>query len=385
MKKQVAFLDEYGNHDLDVSKDGVSTHFIISSIIIDEDKLAEVEDAAEQIRKKFFQTGEMKSKNVTDNDKRRIAILEQMAKVDFHIFAVVVDKRKLISEGYKYKNTFYKSLPSIILRELIKTYPGIKILYDEHGGHKFMGSFIDYIKGKVDLFNNYEISFASSKSEPLIQFADMISGTLARCYDDKLLSSSRQLFMSIIQKQLIPIVEWPYQTTMPYLVDYGDEIPDELDRDIMNFSIACAEEFIHLNADKKDTVRRDQVSFVRILLFTLKQIDRTKYISTDEVLDNLNEGRQPKMDQQQFRNKVVGDLRDGKLIIASSRKGYKLPANKKDIFDFVDYSNHYIQPMVSRVLSCRNELLKLSSKSFDVLDKEEYRNLKILAENTGMK
>lgn len=104
--KQYAFIDEYGNYGFDFTKSGVSTHFIISAIIVDESKLSELEKAVENIRKIYFQSGEMKSSGIGKKHKRREKILSEIATLNFHHYSVVIDKRKIFTDsGLMYKKS----------------------------------------------------------------------------------------------------------------------------------------------------------------------------------------------------------------------------------------------------------------------------------------
>lgn len=110
MQKRVyAYTDESGNHGFNFSQSDISTHFIVTSILVGEDNRELLETEMEAIRKKYFQTGEIKSSSVGKNHKRRCSILNQILKLDFKIFAVVIDKREIDADsGLQYKQTFYK-------------------------------------------------------------------------------------------------------------------------------------------------------------------------------------------------------------------------------------------------------------------------------------
>ena len=95
VKKVIAFADEFGNNSFDFSKEGVSTHFIVASVIINANEIDTANAELEKIRQKFFQTGEMKSQKIATNHKRRETILQELTKLNFSIYAVVVDKNKL--------------------------------------------------------------------------------------------------------------------------------------------------------------------------------------------------------------------------------------------------------------------------------------------------
>ncbi|MDF2451691.1 MAG: hypothetical protein K0S26_1195 [Bacteroidota bacterium] len=155
MKKQIAFIDEFGNNGLDFGKVDVSTHFIITAVLFDEENFNEEENNIELVRKKHFQTGEMKSSKIASDDTRRMKVLTDLSDVKYHIFSIVVDKRELTTEGFKYKPSFYKFLHSLVDRELFKVFPKIQIVADEHGGTEFKAGFIKYIQENhvTDLFN----------------------------------------------------------------------------------------------------------------------------------------------------------------------------------------------------------------------------------------
>ena len=89
MEKQMhAFVDEFGAFGFDFANTGCSSHFIISAIIVNEQDLDVVSRGVENIRRIYFQQGEMKSSKIGRNHKRRITILNELKKLPFHIFAV---------------------------------------------------------------------------------------------------------------------------------------------------------------------------------------------------------------------------------------------------------------------------------------------------------
>ena len=93
--KKYAFVDEFGAFGYDFENPGCSTHFIITAIIVDEEDLSTVSNGVEEIRKHYFQTGEIKSSKIKRNHKRRVVILNTLKKLPFHIFAFVCDKRRI--------------------------------------------------------------------------------------------------------------------------------------------------------------------------------------------------------------------------------------------------------------------------------------------------
>ena len=52
--------------------------------------------------------------------------------------------------------------------------------------------------------------------------------------------------------------------------------------------------------------------------------------------------------------------------------------NVNDIYDFVNRSNNVVAPLISRVLSARQQILLATQNHVDILDQQEYANLRQL-------
>ena len=144
--ENIAFIDEFGTNSLEFEKQDVSTHFIITCILINKSSINQILEQLNIIRQRNFQQGEMKSSNVGSDDKRRLKILSELVTVNFQILSLVVDKRKLIGEGFGYKPSFYKFLNGLVYNDLYKVFAEVDVIMDEHGSEKFMSGFISYIR-----------------------------------------------------------------------------------------------------------------------------------------------------------------------------------------------------------------------------------------------
>ena len=186
MTRELAYIDEFGDTNLETTKSGVSSHFIIAAVLISENRRDGLEGNLEKIREKYFQTGEMKSVSVGKNDDRRRKILTQLASLPFKFHALIVDKRELWKDsGLTYKRSFLKYLHGLVYRKLFTAFPDLIVTADEHGSSDFMNGFIQYVDNnhKPDLFTHGEFQFSTSDKAPLLQIPDFIAGTLARIYD----------------------------------------------------------------------------------------------------------------------------------------------------------------------------------------------------------
>ena len=169
MERVYAFTDESGAFGWDIENPNVSTHFIITAIIVKGPDLEGFTQKAEALRKKHFQTGEIKSSNIGGNHARRLRVLADLQGIPFSIFSVCVDKKKCIEnmsmKGLQYKKTFYKFMNNIVHRELRRAFEKITIVADEIGGNEYMQSFCQYVTSHQDmpnLFGDAKFSFENT-------------------------------------------------------------------------------------------------------------------------------------------------------------------------------------------------------------------------------
>ena len=58
---KTVYIDEFGAFGFQFDKSDCSSHYIICAIVLEEAEIPSLESGLEAVRKKFFQTGEMKS------------------------------------------------------------------------------------------------------------------------------------------------------------------------------------------------------------------------------------------------------------------------------------------------------------------------------------
>ncbi|MCK6609246.1 MAG: DUF3800 domain-containing protein [Flavobacterium sp.] len=170
MSQVYAFIDESGNNSFEFDTQG--NCFIVSAIICTGENLDNIETQIDEVRKKYnFQKSEIKSSKIADNHTRRLSILNEFKDTNFTLVSLIVDKKKLYSQGFKYKKSFYKYLNGILYNNLYRVFPKLSITVDELGSNPFMVEFKKYVNKThvVDLFGGSDFSMADSKSNKLIQ------------------------------------------------------------------------------------------------------------------------------------------------------------------------------------------------------------------------
>lgn len=364
--KRVAFVDEYGNNSFKFETQG--THFIVATIICNSENIADIEKQVNIIRKVHnFQTGELKSSKVAKNHYRRKKILEDISKLDISIYAVIVDKRKLTGKGFHYKKSFYKYLNNLLYKELFRTFPQLELYVDEYGGNDYMLEFKRYVAKhhQRTLFSGSEFEILNSKESNIIQIADFIAGTLGYIYDETKKSDESESFLNIIKPKISNLNFFPKEYSFQDLAESNtDESFDPL---IAEMCILRATDFIE-NAKGKDQQEIDQIDFLKLLLLYQRVYYKSRYISTREIFNHLNQLRSTKLHEEYFRSKVVGNLRDKGILIASSRNGYKIPINKNDLEAFIKHGNKIILPMINRIKEARNAVKLATDNKLDLLD-----------------
>lgn len=379
MERIYAFTDESGAFGWDLDNPSVSKYFIISSIIVRESNLEQMRASVEAIRKRFFQTGEMKSSHIGKNYDRRKRILADLLPLPFTIFSVVIDKAGLIdNKGLHYKQSFYKFTNNIIHKELRRAFTYLTIVADEIGGSEYMKSFSAYVKDKQDapnLFGDANFFFERSNNEVLIQLADLVSGTIALEYEEDRRKPDTPNFLKMLEKKIIRVELYP-KTHNTYTVE-NSPLAEEYDKDIANLCLKQAVEFINKNENDEDAEVQAQIIVLKYLLFRFMNNDLRSYISTKELKNQLVHTSMCNISTQAFRTRIIGKMRDKGVIISgsSTKKGYKIPAKEAELFDFINHGTTIIMPMLERLKKCR-DLVKLGTNNhLDLFDKTEYSSL----------
>ena len=73
-----AFVDETGNHDLEITKDGASNLFICVAVVVNDDQSKLVEERMREISRDEFSNSEVKSSGIGGNHNRRLKILNKI-------------------------------------------------------------------------------------------------------------------------------------------------------------------------------------------------------------------------------------------------------------------------------------------------------------------
>lgn len=378
MNKILAFADEFGNNSFDFEKQG--SHFIVATVISKSENIENLKLGVKEIRRKHkFQTGEIKSSGVAGNHTRRKNILNDIVKLNISVYAVIVDKRRLSGEGFKYKKSFYKFLNNLLYKELYRTFPELELYVDEHGGNDFMREFKRYVEKNHarNLFSGSEFNIQNSTNNEFIQVADFVAGSLGYIYDELKKSEHSQDFINILSPVISSLNVFPREITFEELKE--SNIDNTFDERIAHLSFLRIRDF--LDKEEGNTQQRiDQINLLKLLLWLQRAFPQNRYIPTKEIFRHMNQSRGDEIQEEYFRTKVIGNLRDKGILIASGRQGYKIPTSAEDLNSFIDHGKKIIIPMLKRIREARNAVMLATQNSLDLLDKKEYLELKKIIE-----
>ena len=384
---QYAFIDELGDDRFDFEKGIGSTHFIIASILLKESNKASLERELEQISQKYFQTGTMDPNIIDQDPTQTMQLINDLKDLPFSIYAYVIDKRKIREDhGILYRVPFLKYLNRQIYDDLNRTFVQLDFASDEKESKLFIRSFNQYIKTRSipDLFNYSTFGFNQTRSDNLPQLANLITRILATGYERTIYTDQYRSFSKIFKSKIAAVNLLP-QDYKNFLFDFQPEHHhSKSDEIIIEQAVNLTYKYIERHRKSDDEDERLRLDFLKFLLFNLKE-NPDEYVYTEEILDNLNAIRDVKLNPHNFRSTIVSKLRDSGLLIASSNRGYKLPACLNDLYDFVNLSSLTIHPMIQRIAKCRDQILLATNNEIDILEQKEYDYLKKIIDLRKMK
>ena len=371
---RTAYIDESGSFGFDFTAEGVSTHYIVCAVIVDNTKIREIENKVDQIRKNRFGSNEMKSSQIGKNNERRYKVLMDLLALDFSIIVMIADKKAFISQSplTEYKGTFVKYLHKLLYESMSCAYPKLKIIEDEFGTSEFQQGYKEYIRKnrpEPNLFNDYSFDYADSKHSNIVQIADIIAGSISRHIADPESPDVLRIFESRIRE----IISFPKVYSE---VKVPQESSNEYDSRIYNLALKCAYDYINANRNTISDDVRLRVLFLKLLIFRAENFNPNLYIYSGEIVNHLSSVSEKKITRDYLYRKIIAKLRDEGVLIASSSHGYKMPTCVRDIYAYIAQTDSIVAPMLSRIKKCRIQILKETDGMLDILDSHELMSYK---------
>jgi hypothetical protein len=376
-----AFTDEYGDSSLATEKSGVTTFFIITAVLVDDEQVTQQRLTAHDIRSRYFGPGEMKSSSVGTDDARRRELLQELSALRMSTYTLAVDKRELDQEGgLAWRKSFFKFLNRRLFERIYKLLDNVKLVADEHGREKFMKGFVAYVDRTLPLtlFTRRQFGFAKSSEEVMLQVADVVSGSWARVLDPQKRSPMAPEFVALLERRSVGLEAWPPRL-QPEITParHADAAKDEL---IRRHCVRQAQLFLREHQrETSDEDQKAQIEILTMLLFNVQFGDAARYVAAGKVIDRLHERLGLSLSQRRLRT-VISGLRDAGVVIGTSRRGYKIPVCEADIKEYVNHANVIVPPMLARLRRARDDIKLASLGAIDILDASEFAELRRLVE-----
>ena len=379
MSKKIGFIDEYGDKSILFEKDGVSLYFIVTAVIVDENNIDSIKDEFNRVAKEFTKADEIKSKSKQFRKlKNRIEFLEKIDHLNYKVYSIVVDKRKIFEDsGLQFRNVFFKYVNGLLDRELYDYFPFLELVADKHGDDEFMKEFINYIESnhkQVELFRGPTFKFADSKDEILIQLADLISGSISKIYDPKYFDEDNSKLKELLERKILHVREWP-TTPLKFYSNITNE-DEKYDSELVEFLFFRINEFMEQNQDSNDIEIKHQLAFLNYMIYRFKS-NPYSYVYSDEILERLNL-RGYSINKRMLNKDIISKLRENKVLITSSTTGYKLPCCKGDFIRFYNNYSSKIIPMLDTVNKVDILIKTPTFGNYNLLENNEYKLLKEL-------
>ena len=317
MSDKTAYIDEYGSFGFDFSSTGASKYYILCAVIVENKDIDKLHSAVAEVKKSNgFERAELKSSKIGSDYKRRSRILSQLLMIDFRVVLFIADKQAFIqgSPLTNYKESFIKFLHQRLYNLLYHVYPKLKIIEDEIGTTEFQASFRKYVQNnrpQMNLLNEYDFDYVDSKDELLVQLADMVGGSIGHSLTD----NSAPDYLEMLKGKIIAREDFPNKME-PY---WGTTNPSDYkyNKDVFTLAVKCASDFITKHENENTDERRAQVAFLQYLLFQVKNVSPTHYISSNQLVAVIREYLNHRITKNFLFRRVIAPLRDDGIIIAS--------------------------------------------------------------------
>lgn len=207
----LVFIDDSGDAGFKLDR-GSSKFFVISCVIFEDDlEVLKTSVAIKELRRKLKLADYREFKFNSTTKKIRAEFLRTINQFKFSVRCVVVDK--VLIKSYELKSrteAFYSYTIKLVLKHSGGSILNAKIRIDGSGSREFRKNFVTYLRKELNskektIMKNCKL--VDSKTNDLIQMADMIAGSIRRSYESNKTDSKE--YKQIFQKHIVD--EWKFK------------------------------------------------------------------------------------------------------------------------------------------------------------------------------
>jgi hypothetical protein len=202
----LVFLDDSGDPGFKIRK-GSSPCFVIALIIFDDHLESErCAVAIKELRRALHFTDDTEFRFSHSSQGTRLAFLERAAKYNFQIRAIVMEKTCIYSEELRRsKESFYRYAIKMVLKNSFGKIQGARLKIDGHGDREFRRELQSYLRRELMSGGSEspiisDLKIVDSRTNVLIQLADMVAGTLRRHAEGQ--KTDAALYRDVIRKRI---------------------------------------------------------------------------------------------------------------------------------------------------------------------------------------
>lgn len=331
----LAFIDESGDPDFN---ENASKNFIIVAILIDNSYKEQLEIKLEEL-KSHYKFSELKSFKI--KSKKRYDICSKLICNGIMIISINVNKSKLKGNWFKFRDTFYKYIMMKLNYEIYRLSGNAEIKIHNFGSREFQNSLQLYLLKNLQYsFFTPSISIGTTDEFPLIQLADLFSGTIKKILT-KELNNHEYNFIELLNNS------WRVRFNIPENGTYIE--PDFLSDNSGVFKFCLDDTKRYLEIDGKSDSPK---TIVLEYLYNTAIQDPPRFVYTYEILAWLKTCGY-EYTTEKFRGEIVASLRKDGVIIVSSHEGYKIPTTIDDLIKYIEFSANMALPILKQIKKTR--------------------------------
>lgn len=207
----LVFVDESGDTGTKI-EGGSSEVFIVTLVVFEENEEAEAVDCRIKLLKEELKLQEDFEFHFSHtHPKYKKHFFEAVSGHNFFYFGIVIQKKDLVGEEFKTKDSFYKYVCGLVFQNAKPYLNNARVVLDKREGKKFNKAFGTYLKRMInvepDTKHIKRVKAENSKNNNLIQLADMVCGAIKCCY--KKPSKRMWDYRKMISHREIYVQVWP--------------------------------------------------------------------------------------------------------------------------------------------------------------------------------
>lgn len=200
------FIDESGDSGFKLES-GSSPIFVIAMVVFKENHHAEqVNEVISDLRQRLQWKKQREFKFSKLNDTLRMEFIRTVAQSPFNIHTLIVDKKNVeINEDVSTNVAFYDHFIDALLIRNSTLLKNARLRIDGDRKGAFQKSFSARLRKTLKPTRVKNVKFIDSKTDVLIQLADMVAGSFNRAYNP---SFNDQTYIDLLQGRVIDC--WEY-------------------------------------------------------------------------------------------------------------------------------------------------------------------------------